>query len=40
VEALISALNAEAVGLRQIRASLLSALLDRTIDIESAELGV
>ncbi|MBW1602359.1 restriction endonuclease subunit S [Streptomyces sp. JJ66] len=40
VDALIVTLRAEAASLRRVRASLLSGLLDRTIDIESAELGV
>ncbi|MET8379944.1 hypothetical protein [Streptomyces microflavus] len=34
------AVRAEAARLRQVRAGVLSGLLDRTIDIESAELGV
>ena len=33
-------LRAEAARLREARAALLSGLLDRTIDIESAELEV
>ena len=36
----IAALRAEADRLREVRAGLLSGLLDRTIDIESAELEV
>jgi restriction endonuclease S subunit len=38
VDAQIAALRAEAERLRQARVALLSGLLDRTIDIESAEL--
>lgn len=38
VDALLVALRAETAGLRQVRAGLLSALLDRTIEIEPAEL--
>ncbi|GGV45481.1 hypothetical protein GCM10010293_53540 [Streptomyces griseoflavus] len=40
VDAKITATRAEADGLRSVRASLLSGLLDRTIDLESAEQGV
>lgn len=40
VRALGGACRAEANRLRQVRAALLSGLLDRTIDIESAELDV
>ncbi|MEW2508307.1 hypothetical protein AB0878_48380 [Amycolatopsis sp. NPDC047767] len=40
MEAHIAAVRAEADGLRAVRAALLSGLLDRTIEIESAELGV
>lgn len=40
VDAQIVALRAEAKRLRQVRGALLSGLLDRTTDIESAELGV
>jgi type I restriction enzyme S subunit len=40
VDAEIAALRAEAERLRQARVALLSGLLDRTIDIESAELRV
>ena len=36
----VAALRAEAARLREVRAGLLSGLLDRTIDIESAELEV
>ncbi|MEZ5157607.1 MAG: restriction endonuclease subunit S [Candidatus Nanopelagicales bacterium] len=36
----ITAIRTEAVRLREVRAGLLSGLLDRTIDIETAELGV
>jgi len=36
----ITATRAEAAHLRKVRAGLLSGVLDRTIDIESAELGV
>lgn len=40
VDAQVGALRAEAERLRQARVALLSGLLDRTIDIESAELEV
>nr|WP_215206458.1 restriction endonuclease subunit S [Streptomyces sp. CHD11] len=40
IEEQIAAIHAEAARLREVRARLLSGLLDRTIDIESAELGV
>ncbi|MFF7543440.1 hypothetical protein ACFZCU_07360 [Streptomyces canus] len=40
MESALEATRAEAARLRQVRAGLLSGLLDRTIDIESAELGV
>lgn len=40
IETQISVIRNEAAALRQARGSLLSGLLDRTIDIESAELGV
>lgn len=40
VDALVVTLRAEAASLRQVRAGLLSGLLGRTIDIESAELEV
>ncbi|WFE38070.1 hypothetical protein [Micromonospora sp. WMMD998] len=40
VDRQVAALRAEAERLRQMRAGLLSGLLDRTIDIESAELKV
>ncbi|MEE2061539.1 restriction endonuclease subunit S [Rhodococcus artemisiae] len=40
VDALVTALRAEIASLRHVRAGLLSGLLDRTIDIESAELEV
>ncbi len=40
MESALKAVRAEATHLREVRASLLSGLLDRTIDIESAELGV
>lgn len=40
MESALGAVRAEAARLREVRAGLLSGLLDRTIDIESAELGV
>ncbi|MFY1684794.1 hypothetical protein ACN265_25055 [Micromonospora sp. WMMD730] len=40
LEAPVMAVRAEANRLRAVRATLLSGLLDRTIEIESAELGV
>jgi len=40
IDAKIAATRAEADRLRQFRAGLLSGLLDRTIDIKSAELEV
>ena len=40
LDAPIVGLRAEAARLREARAGLLSGLLDRTIDIESAELEV
>ena len=40
VESALEATRAEAARLREVRAGLLSGLLDRTIDIESAELEV
>ncbi|MEU3197554.1 restriction endonuclease subunit S [Streptomyces sp. NPDC006996] len=40
IEGQVAAIRAEAARLRKVRARLLSGLLDRTIDIESAELEV
>ncbi|MFF9714655.1 restriction endonuclease subunit S [Streptomyces sp. NPDC014603] len=40
IEGQIAAIRAEATRLRQARAGLLAGLLDRTIDVESAEPGV
>ncbi|MET9234517.1 restriction endonuclease subunit S [Streptomyces sp. NPDC091290] len=40
IEGQVATLRTEADRLRNVRAGLLSGLLDRTIDIESAELGV
>ena len=40
MESALKAVRAEASHLREVRAALLSGLLDRTVDIEPAELGV